>query len=348
MEDLERRIDPAVEDALLSDWLGFWEGRCREPYFSPSRPGASPPGLGWPAVGVNEALEDNDRMLLHQATFVSRALAEASGNILCVRCNYGVGTLPSLFGAEQFLMDPELNCLPNVRPLPGGAEDIRRLLDAGVPDLDGGLGGRVFAMAEHYRRVLADYPNVRRYVYLYHPDLQGPMDVCELLWGSGIFLDLYEQPELVHDAMALICETYERFMARWEAVAPPAEAYPAGYSAHWRTVWKGRIVLREDSAMNLSPEMFHEFIRPYDQRLLDNLGGGGIHYCGRGDHWIGDAAEMDGVYAFHASQPEYNDMEVVFASTIDRDLRLVDLPRRAADEALAAGRDLRGRVHVRQ
>jgi hypothetical protein len=41
-------------------------------------------------------------------------------------------------------------------------------------------------------------------------------------------------------------------------------------------------------------------------------------------------------------------MEVVFASTIDRDLRLVDLPRRAADEALAAGRDLRGRVHVRQ
>ena len=38
--------------------------------------------------------------------------------------------------------------------------------------------------------------------------------------------------------------------------------------------------------MNLSPDMFMEFIFPYNQRLFDIFGGGGDHFCGRGDHFI--------------------------------------------------------------
>jgi hypothetical protein len=106
-------------------------------------------------------------------------------------------------------------------------------------------------------------------------------------------------------------------------------------------------MLRDDSAMNLSPAMFAEFIRPYDQRLLDHFGGGAIHYCGRGDHYLPLVAEMPGVTAINLSQPECNDMERVFEFTVDRGLNIIGLDGAAARAAVAAGRDLKGRVHAR-
>ena len=104
-------------------------------------------------------------------------------------------------------------------------------------------------------------------------------------------------------------------------------------------------MLREDSAMNLSPETFGEFIEPYNQRLLDEFGGGATHYCGRGDHWIPRVPEMRGIYGVNLSQPELNNMETVYRYTVDRGIVLLGLRRDAAEEALARGRDLRGLVH---
>ena len=44
----------------------------------------------------------------------------------------------------------------------------------------------------------------------------------------------------------------------------------ADYGVHWGIMHGGHIMIREDSAMNLSPAMYGEFARPYDQRLLDD------------------------------------------------------------------------------
>lgn len=108
---------------------------------------------------------------------------------------------------------------------------------------------------------------------------------------------------------------------------------------------EGVIMLRDDSAMNLSPAMFEEFVKPYDQRLLDAFGGGAIHFCGRGDHYIDSMCAMPGMHAIAMSQPDYNDMEVIYGATVDRGINLIGLNRTAAESALAAGRDLHGRVH---
>ncbi len=53
------------------------------------------------------------------------------------------------------------------------AEAVKVLLDRGVPDVRSGLGTQVFEMAAAYRELFAPYPKLRRYVHLYHPDLQG-------------------------------------------------------------------------------------------------------------------------------------------------------------------------------
>jgi hypothetical protein len=97
--------------------------------------------------------------------------------------------------------------------------------------------------------------------------------------------------------------------------------------------------------MNFSPEMFDEFIRPYDAELLRRLGGGAIHFCGRGDHYIRSAASIDGLLAMNLSQPSYNDMETIYSATVDRGIPLLGLDRSTAEQALARGRDLHHRVH---
>jgi hypothetical protein len=340
LEDLERRIDPAVEERLLGDWRRFTEEGVREPFFVPKRARPSAPGLAWPEVGVNEALDDYDRMALQQLRGCSAQLESGGGGLLAVRCNYGSSILPSLFGVRMFVMDPALNTLPTSEPFPRGADDVRAWLDRGVPDLDAGYGRRTWEMGRRFVAMLRDYPKLRRWVFVYHPDLQGPVDVCEVLWGSAFFLELLDAPDLVKAFLALITDAYVRFMRRWETLVPP----PDGWATHWSMLHKGRIMLRNDSATNLSPAMYEEFVRPFDQRLLSEFGGGAMHYCGRGHHVIGKMTEMAGLYAVNISQPHLNDMEALFRHTVDKGIPLIGLKREAAEQAVAAGRPLRGRV----
>ncbi len=365
LEDLEQRLDPRVEEDLFEQWQVFAAGGLTEGLFSPKRPGPAPPSITWSHVLVNDALEDFEAMALQQLESCSKALAEGSGALPAVRCNYGTAILSSLFGAELFLMEKDLDTLPACRPLAGGAATIRRLLDRGVPDLSTGQGTIVFEMGHYYRELFADYPRVSKYVYIYHPDLQGPMNVCEMLWGGSLYVDLYDQPDLIKDFLSLITETYIRFMTRWDEFvarhsslvtrtgAPVTDPFEGrrtsderrGYAVHWSMLHRGSIMLRDDTATNLPPAMFDEFVRPYDQRLLDEFDGGGIHFCGRGDHFIDRVAQMSGVHAVNVTQPGLNNIEAIFVNTIDKQINLLGFERQAAEHALRQGRDLRGKVH---
>jgi hypothetical protein len=342
LQDLEARISDSVEEELLSTWTAFAQGNWQGDIFSPRRPAPSAPSIDWPHVLVNDTLDDFERMALQQLEGCSLALAQASDAILCVRANYGTSIIPSLFGAELFIMDRDIDTLPTSWPLKGGKDAIRSLVEAGVPDLNPEvLGGRALAMGRRFVELFEPYPKIRRHVHIYHPDLQGPMDVCELLWGSSIFVDIVDEPELAKALLDLITESYSRFLDEWHTIVPPRPEC----AVHWSMLHGGTIMLRDDSAMNFSPPMFEEFIEPYDQRLLDRFGGGAIHFCGRGEHYLHRLPEMRGVNAINMSQPEYNDMETIYRNTVDRGLQIVGLSRDAAEAALADGRDLHGNVH---
>jgi len=295
----------------------------------------------WPKVSVNAALEDYDLMALYQLGLCSNMLAQGEGGLMCVRCNYGTSIIPSLFGVRLFVMDEELDTLPTSYPL-GDTEKIRAVVESGVPNVYSGYGERVFEMGRRYAEIMAPYPNICRYVHVYHPDVQGPLDVCEVLWGSGILTQFYEDPGLVKALLELVTETYIVFLREWQRSFPSSD----GRAVHWSMLHRGHIMLRDDSAMNLSPPLYEEFVKPYDQRLLDEFGGGAIHFCGRGDHFIESMSDTKGLYAVNMSQPEYNDMEVIYRNTIDKGIALVGLDRDAAETALRRGRDLHGRVHV--
>jgi len=341
LQDIERRIDPQVEGELFERWKVFASGRCEEPIFSPRRPSCVPPSVEWPHVLVNDALADFEAMVLQQLEQCSKALAEGSGALLAVRCNYGTAILPSLFGGEMFLMDRELDTLPACRPLPGGSDAVKRLLDQGLPDLNTGQGDAVFRMGQYYKELFAGRPKLSQHVHIYHPDLQGPMNVCEMLWGGSLYVDLYDKPDLVKDFLSLITKTYIRVMGRWNELVPPLD----GFAVHWSMLHRGCIMVRNDAATNLSPAMYEELVRPCDQRLLDEFEGGGIHFCGRGDHFIARVADIPGVHAVNVTQPHLNDAETIFRNTIDKGIQLIGFERQAAEQALRQGRNLHGNVH---
>jgi hypothetical protein len=75
----------------------------------------------------------------------------------------------------------------------------------------------------------------------------------------------------------------------------------------------------------LSTEHYEEYVKPYDQALLDEFGGC-IHFCGRGDSFIQPMCHSQNLYAIHSSQPELNDVELLVRSTLDSGIALLGLP----------------------
>jgi hypothetical protein len=341
LEDLERRIDPRVEDALWAEWKEFTDGKFSGDIFSPVRSKKSPPGIEWPKVLVNEALGDFELMALQQLSGCSTALEKGTGDLMCVRSNYGTCILPSIFGAEIYMMSDESDTLPTNRAIPGGLDAMKKLIGNGRPNNRVSFGAKTLQMAEYVSEILRKYPKVKQYVHHYHPDLQSPMDVCELLWGSGLFVDLYDVPDVVKSLLELLTQTYVEFLTEWASIVP----FNGEYTVHWSLLHRGRIMLRDDSAMNLSPDMFDEFIKPYNQRLYDTFGGGVDHFCGRGDHFIQSNTSISGLHAIAMGQPEYNDMEIIYRHTVDKGIKLLSFSRPWAEKAICEGRKLHGQVH---
>lgn len=318
LEDIERRLDPETEDDFRAQWEDFLYDRFEGDIFTPKRKKLSEPTVKLPAININDAIDDLELMLRSQLSTVSWALSRPNVNT-CVRANYGTGIMTSVFGAEIFKMPRENNTLPTTRSL-NDTEKVREILEKGLPDITTGFGKNVFEFGELCREVFEKYPKIKKYVTVYHPDTQGPLDVTELLWGGEMFYSMYDEPEFVHDVLDLVCQAYCAVLDKWYGMFPRN----SHMNPHWNNLWhRGTIVVRNDSAMNLSPELYDEFAAPYDGRVLDYFDGGVVHFCGRGDHYIESLCSIPKMYGINMSQPQYNDMEKIYKNTVDKGLKIL-------------------------
>ena len=323
LDDIEKRIDPEAEEKYMDDWRRFWYGESGDIIFTPHREKTSLPGVKFQPIHLNDALHDRELMLDMQLHDLSNRLSSPSAS-LGIRANYGTGIMTSLFGAEVFEMPRETECLPTTRSF-NDSDAVREILERGLPDLNGGYGADVFAFGEMCAEIFEDYPKIKKYVQVYHPDTQGPLDVAELLWGGEMFYEMYDDPDFVHGVLRLITDTYKAFMEKWYTIIPKY----GDLSVHWGIVHQGTLMLRLDSAMNLSPEFYEEYSKPYDRELFEHFGGGCMHYCGRGDHYIDSLCDIESMYAFNMSQPELNDMDKIMNAVLRKNKRIIALPRAA-------------------
>lgn len=242
---------------------------------------------------------------------------------LQIRANYGIGVIASLFGAEIHVVEDNMPWVQPIGPIP-----LEQALAHGVPGLDGGLLPRALETMAYYREALAPYPNCRRAIHITQTDLQGPFDIAAQLWGGEIFTAFHDRPELLRELLELIGDTYVR-VCRAVAAASTARAGDDGIYLHF-TICRGGCLLKDDSSIMLSPRTYAEFIRPANARVLEALGGGGIHWCGSGQHWRPEFVATDGLRCIDWGNPEKLDLPGWQALLCERRLPVAQMQWEAA------------------
>ena len=220
---------------------------------------------------------------------------------LQIRAFYGVGLFVSLLGAESEVVGDNF---PWVRPI--GLEAVKRMMSKGVPQIDSPLVCRALETMAYYLDTLAAYPKCRQAIRVTQPDLQGPFDIAEQVVGSDLFTLTYDDPIFVTELMDLIAETWIATSHTFSAAS--TEEVADGFIALHFTMSRGKGLLKDDTSVMLSPAAYTQFSRAANEKILNALGGGGIHWCGTGDQWQAQVLETDNLLCLDWGQPEMIDL----------------------------------------
>ena len=268
-----------------------------------------------------EAFRDPVRMLINELVGPYAAMGTTPSIInsvlvrddypLQIRAFYGVGLFVSLFGVES---EPVGDSFPWVRPV--GLQELHRIVTHGVPELRGGLFQRALDTMAFYREALAPYPRCCQAIHITQPDLQGPFEDAAHLWGSEIFTAFYDCPGFLRDLLDVLAETYVAACRR--VAAESTQTARAGYIYLHFGLFKGGALLKDDSCVMLSPELYRAFVQPVNSKVLQALGGGGIHWCGRGDQWRPDVLDTPGLTCLDWGNPAMLDLPAWAAALKER------------------------------
>ncbi|MBI4232240.1 hypothetical protein HY605_03320, partial [Candidatus Peregrinibacteria bacterium] len=106
---------------------------------------------------------------------------------------------------------------------------------------------------------------------------------------------------------------------------------------------RGRCLLKDDSSVNISPDMYREFVEPYNKRIFEKAGNGGIHSCGNRDHWRECFLETPGVMSLDFGDPQMNDMERWYD---DAKAKKIAIPRFVISEKQLFNKSFRDRFRT--
>jgi hypothetical protein len=140
-------------------------------------------------------------------------------------------------------------------------------------------------------------------------DIQGPLSVAiDLMGASSFYLALYDEPKRVKSLLAIITETLVDFL---KLLYPLIEEQDGLHE--WTGLFFpegcGRCRLSEDNLISLSPQMYMEFIHPYNQIIFREIGGGTLHWCGDGSNNFKNALSTRGLKGIHNSS--MGDMDLI-------------------------------------
>ena len=215
---------------------------------------------------------------------------------LQIRPNYGIGLIPSMLGG---VCEVQEDAMPWVKPI--GIERLRPIIEAGVPDLTGGLFAQAMETMDFFRERLAPYPKCRQAIRITQPDLQGPFENLAQLWGGDIMLAYYENPDFLIEGMEFMCEAYLhicRALTEHTTQVGPGDMIYLHYSFQ-----RGNCLIKDDSSVMISPKTYVEFIQPMNGKVLTEMGGGSIHYCGQAEQWRVEFHDTPGLLGLDLGQP---------------------------------------------
>ena len=278
-----------------------------QPSFS-ERMELPPPWDEYSRYSYREAFENPAAML--QNMLLSRVVPGiliSDDTPLAVRNDHGIIQIASLLGGEWKLTEDNY---PWVEPIKEKQKLKEIAENKDEPEMERGVMPRTKRTLEYYNEKLGRYPKIDKAVQISLPDLQGPMDTAEQLWGSGIFYAFYEEPELLNNLLKKIVDTMLSVIKEIRKYTKD-RLDPDANTQHGYVI-PGRLLIRNDSSILLSPEMYKKKVRPHDERLLDEAGGGAIHFCGNGEHLIDTLLEIPKMYGLDFGESEKMDIPRIY------------------------------------
>ena len=197
---------------------------------------------------------------------------------------YGTGVLASGFGVDivfQDKMDPAVDM--------SKITDVAQLKDLRKPDPEkDGLMPRVLNAIRQMRQ-RTDLP-------VGVTDCQGPLtSALQVLGYEKLIYWMFDHPEAIHDLMQLVTDALIEWVTLQKQAAGQEmtdDAYvlgikvPGGYGGVW---------MSDDDSVIFGPELYREFVVPYNSQVLQAFGGGSIHYCGNANQHIENYLATEGL-----------------------------------------------------
>ncbi len=202
---------------------------------------------------------------------VLRQVAADADNVPGVRADTGVINGMSVFGAGYDV--PE-----HTKPVINEYVPKEALAAFEVPDdvADLGTMPRVREHMTHHLDVLREH-GLGEWVRVFHCDQQGPFDIAAQSRGHDLFIDLYEDPDFVHDLLGKATQVYIAVSKLCKSIN--GEPLDGGLACdYW--IENGGVRMCGDSDILVGAAQFEEMIRPYMQQAFEAFGGGWYHYCG--------------------------------------------------------------------
>ena len=219
---------------------------------------------------------------------------------------YGTGVLASAFGIK-IICNPKADPAVDI-PHMQYPEEID-LLTLPVPGESGAMPV-VMKMIDYFI-AHTDLPVV-------FTDCQGPLSTAFQIAGyDKMCYWMYEDPDRIHKLMTLVTDAliaWVQFQKEYTRQSLTGDSYPlsvklpAGYGGVW---------MSDDDSVIISADLYNEFVRPYNEKVLAAFGGGCIHYCGNSTQNIENYCNTRGVTAIN----NFNLDDLEAAGKIRRALR---------------------------
>lgn len=197
--------------------------------------------------------------------------------------NTGAGTcaMATAFGAEETLVSN----LYWVKPCITSADQIDRLRKPRVTD---GRLGQIIEQTRAYAACADERLSIRIM------DFQSPFTTVEQLLGSEWFFTIvYDDPGRLHSLMDVVTDFAIDFFRAQLAVAGP-NACPGSWPVIWFPPCAG-IQMSDDNLVNVSPEVYEEFVVPYNNRIAEAFGGLFLHSCTITDRHVAVLHKLKGL-----------------------------------------------------
>lgn len=241
-------------------------------------------------------------------------------NPLAIRNDHGTIQIASLLGGQWHFHDDNY---PWVSSL-GSTDAIKSLIEKDSDiDFSSGVIPQSTRTLGFYATKLSKYPKCKQAIQVSLPDLQGPIDTADILWGSKIFAEILVEPEIVTAMLDKVVSTMLKVANYYRQFATD-KLDPFANTQHGYNI-PGRLLIRNDSAIMVSPDTYREMVLPHDAKLLREVDAGSIHFCGNGQHLIEPMLEISGLCGIDLGQPEMMDIKRIYEMCAEKKVAVTNL-----------------------